>query len=572
MEMLFLFAFSFGKHSAAAMVHFAFLVALAWMMFSYGRRAGFPLAGAAGSLLVFATPVVGVDATSAYNDVAVAAIAFALFYLLQVWDRERTSRLLAAIGLVAGFAYATKYTAWVAVPYALGFVVWKSRRFRDVLVVGVCAAILIGPWMAKNWLWVQNPLAPFYNRVFPNAHVGVNFEKEYREYLTTYDLKSRREIPLQVTIHGALAGVLGPVFLLSPIALLALRRREGRHLLFAAAVFGATYFTNIGTRFLIAPLPFVALAMMVALNRIPSLAVAVALLHCILSWPSVVRRYTAVNDWHLRKIPYREALRIKPEDGFLASNLPYYRVTRMVEQSAAPGSTVFTFTPIPEAYTSRRILVAYQSTDNLIGQRLVFMGFNREHAPVWRLRFVFPRQPLRGVRIVQTNSAPDVWSMHELRIFDGGREWPRDPHWLLTAHPDPWDLSNLLDGNLMTFWLCGDTLHPGQFVQAEFGQAETADSVRIETTPSQWGIRLRLEGEDAAGAWHTLAPQFEVMENAPTPPDLRRMATAELKRRGIDYLLIFDGEFGADDLQKNAELWGIRQVGEEQGARLYQLR
>ena len=29
-EMLFLFAFAFGRHSAASMVHFAFLLALAW--------------------------------------------------------------------------------------------------------------------------------------------------------------------------------------------------------------------------------------------------------------------------------------------------------------------------------------------------------------------------------------------------------------------------------------------------------------------------------------------------------------------------------------------------------------
>ena len=32
-EMLFLFAFAFGRHSAAAMVHFTFLVALAWQIY-----------------------------------------------------------------------------------------------------------------------------------------------------------------------------------------------------------------------------------------------------------------------------------------------------------------------------------------------------------------------------------------------------------------------------------------------------------------------------------------------------------------------------------------------------------
>src|SRR5665811_1034723 len=46
-EMLFLFAFAFGKHSAAALVHLAFLLALVWQIFSYARRRGFPVVGQA---------------------------------------------------------------------------------------------------------------------------------------------------------------------------------------------------------------------------------------------------------------------------------------------------------------------------------------------------------------------------------------------------------------------------------------------------------------------------------------------------------------------------------------------
>jgi hypothetical protein len=52
---------------------------------------------------------------------------------------------------------------------------------------------------------------------------------------------------------------------------------------------------------------------------------------------------------------------------------------------------------------------------------------------------------------------------------------------------------------------------------------------------------------------------------------LRRAVAAELKRRGIDYLLLFDTDNGADDLRLNADLWGIRPAGEYKGARLYQL-
>jgi hypothetical protein len=177
---------------------------------------------------------------------------------------------------------------------------------------------------------------------------------------------------MHVTTHGSLAGLLGPVFLLSPLGLLALRRREGRRLLFAALVFGANYFGNIGTRFLIPVLPFVALAMALALNSAPRLMLAVAVTHAVISWPSIVTRYCRFDAWHLVKVTVREALRIKPEDGFLESNLPYYGAARMIERATPPGATIFSLAPIPEAYTSRIIRVGYQSAANIVTRQLLW--------------------------------------------------------------------------------------------------------------------------------------------------------------------------------------------------------
>jgi hypothetical protein len=570
-EMLFLFAFAFGRHSAAAMVHFAFLLALVWQVFGYGRRAGFPVAGACAAVLVFASPLVGVDGTSAYNDVALAAIAFTLFHLLCMWAENQSQRLLVAIGLVAGFAVATKYTGWLAVPYALGFVAWKRGRARELCCVALGAAMMIVPWLAKNWIWVHNPVAPFFNELFPNPYVMVSFEKLFRHNLAVYELKSRWQIPMQVTTYGSLAGLLGPVFLLSPVALLALRRRQGRQLLFAALVFGANYFSNIGARFLIPSLPFVALAMAMVLSELPNLAVAVMLLHAFISWPAMVPRYCRPDAWRLSKVPWREALRIKPEDGYVESHLLNYGVDRMIERTTASGSTIFTFKPIPEAYTSRRILVEYESAANQISAAILWTAFLPEYAPTWRLRFAFPRQPLRAVRVVQTNTAEGQWNIHEFRVFDGARELPRQPRWRLTARPYPWGIQSAFDNSLATFWLCGDALHPGQFAQVNFGVPEAADAVTIETAPNQWGIRLKLEGQDVAGGqWKLLTPAPE-LSDAPRPLGLRRAVAEELKRRGIDYVLFFEDDMGADDLRGNADLYGIRQAGEYKGARLYQL-
>jgi hypothetical protein len=577
-EMLFLFAFAFGKRSAAALVHLAFLLALVWQMIAYGRRAGFHLAGVCAAFLVFASPVVGIDASSAYNDVAVAAIAFTLFQLLELWNSRRESasaqRLLVAIGLLAGFAYAAKYTAAVAVPYALAYVAWKSRRWRDVAVVAGCALLLIAPWMIKNWLWVHNPLSPFFNNWFPNPYVSSAFENEYKQYLAHYELTSRWQIPMQVTTYGRLSGLLGPVFLLAPVALLAAFRREGRHLLVAALVFGATYFSNIGARFLIPPLPFVALAIALVLSRVPAAAWAVVLLHAYLSWPSIVPKYGREDAWRLHGFPWREALRRRPEDAYLERWLPFYGAVRLIEIATPPGSTIFTPDPVPEAYTSRRVLVEYYSTENQVTGRLLRTGAVPEYAPTMSLRFAFPRQALRGLRVVQTGSPSgaggDLWSIHELRVFDGSRELPRRPQWRLRARPYPWGIQNAFDNSVVTFWISGDSLRPGMYVQVDFGGTEQADSLEIDTAPNQWQVHLKLEGLPPAGNWKLLADSPRQSEQA-QPLGLRRAVADELKRRGIDYLLIFDSDLGADDLRRNAGLWGIRQVGESKGARLYQL-
>ncbi len=574
-EMLFLFAFAFGRHSAAALVHFAFLLALVWQMIAYGRRAGFPVAGACAALLVFVTPVVGIDAASAYNDVAAAAVAFTLFYLLQLWDAERSRQLLIPIGLVAGFGYAIKYTAWIGVPYAIGFAIWQGRRsggLRQGSIIGAAAALLVVPWMGKNWLWVRNPLAPFFNNIFQNPYLTYSFESGYRHDLATYDLPSLWRIPGALTMSGALAGILGPVFWLSPLALLALRRREGRRLWLAALVFGANYFSNIGARFLIPPLPFVALALALAFGTGAAgrtLAMVVALAHAALSWPSIMLRYSPAGIWAIEKVPWREALRVRPEEEYLRSHLINYGVDPLIERCTAPGATIFSFQPVPESYTSRRILVSYESQEGLIDGLTLRTAFHPAWQPAWRAGFTFDRQPLRAIRIEQTAQGAKQWRIHEWKAFDGAAELPRSA-WRMTAEPFPWGIERSIDGNLATFWQCGENLRPGMYVEADFGTTTNVDSVLIQTSPNQPDLRMQLEGQEASGNWKLLAREPDVSEAH--VPDLRRAAIEELKRRGIGYMLIFDTDDIAADLRARIADWGVEPAGQSGGATLYKLQ
>ena len=78
-------------------------------------------------------------------------------------------------------------------------------------------------------MWVGNPFAPFLNRWFPNSLYSPAMEASYLAGLREiHGITHWWQIPLDLTLYGAnLPGFLGPVFLLSPFALLALRFPQG---------------------------------------------------------------------------------------------------------------------------------------------------------------------------------------------------------------------------------------------------------------------------------------------------------------------------------------------------------
>src|SRR5262249_27554056 len=143
-----------------------------------------------------------------------------------------------------------------------------------------------------------NPVAPLANAIFPNPYFHQETIAGLSAYLRDYGGVSWREIPLQLTVRGdVLQGILGPVSVLLVLSLLALRNKEGTILLAAAFVAGVPWFFNIGTRFLIPALPFLALALF---NNLPRAVGGIVLaLHLVASWPSVIRYYAPPGVWAL---------------------------------------------------------------------------------------------------------------------------------------------------------------------------------------------------------------------------------------------------------------------------------
>jgi hypothetical protein len=355
LEMLFLVAYSLGGMPAAAMVHFAFLCALAGLLICHGRRMGFPKAGLFAAVLVFASPVVGLDGVSAYNDVALATCIYAVFYLAEVFREEAASKALVLCGLLAGFSFAIKYTGWMVLPYAAVAVGnWRVLPY---------AAAVAGPWLVRNSFWVGNPVAPFLNRWFPNSFYSVDLEVAYVSDLRHIEgFHHWWEVPLDLAIYGAkLPGFVGPVFLLAPIALLALRYPIGRRLLGAAVIFSLPVWLNPSARFLIPGIPFLAMAMALAMQHSPGVLPALAGFHCLLAAPAVMPGYCADWAWRLRSMPVRVALGRDPEDPYIRRFVPDYGLKKIVEEYIPKDKQIFSFATRPEAYLDRRIIVGYES-------------------------------------------------------------------------------------------------------------------------------------------------------------------------------------------------------------------
>jgi dolichyl-phosphate-mannose-protein mannosyltransferase len=569
-EMLFLFGFSIGRHSAAAIVHLLFLLTLPFGMLACARRFGNPSAGVAGGLLFFLSPVAGRDGTVAYNDVALACVLFACFSVLQIWREHRRASLLFAAGLLAGFAYAVKYTGGLAIIYALALVVFHCRRkfLRPAILVTAGAFLMMAPWLLKNIIVVHNPFMPFANRIFANPYLYASTEQEITYYVIHPPGIQPRDLPLEATIHGREDGLVGPIFLLAPLMLLALGHRTGRQLLLAAVIFVLPYLGNVSTRFLLPCLPFVALAMMWTISRWKILAIPLLLVHAIASWPAVLDRYSGPGCWCLQSPDWHDSFRRRPPEDYLRENASDYSIGLLLNQRVPAGDRILTTSTLQSAYHARDVIDPW---NNSYGVRLVAAlnaAFDPAWQPLWRHDFHFDERSVRGIRLVETARAVSGnWNIFEVRIYRAGVELPRAAQWRLKAWPNPWEVQSAFDNNPVTRWTSGQALTPGMYLQVDFGQEQTIDEVVVECAHVPEEMRMRLESTGG----QLLAASAD-LRDAPVLPRLRRAAIETLKSSGINWLLVNDRDGGAADFRDRAAQWGIESVATDGPYRLYRLQ
>ncbi len=539
-EMLFLFAFSIGHHSAASLVHFSFLILLPVIMLLYGIRFGLSFSSALVAVIVFVTPLIGRDGSVAYNDVALAVSVMATAYLLQIW-RHGSSRALA----------------------------------KNVLLPSVTIAIICVPYLARNWFWFHNPIAFFGNSIFPNPYFHVSFEESYTHSMAHLNGVTWGDLPRELTVGGSkIPENLGPVYVLAPVALAGVFWPETRFLLLTAAAAGGSFVGNKDARFLISAIPPLMMAVAFVLGRLPRPSLVLYLtagVQLVLSWPGVARNFSLpdVPGPSLDSVSWPAALRKEPEDSYLAKRDDAYVMARQIEKRIPKDQVVLALRGgAAQSYTARFILSSYRSAVAEKAFDLIYANEDSATEPRWRWTAHFTRALARQVRISQLAASPELWTINEIHLLRGGKRLPAAPQWRWNAYPNPWDIGFLFDGREVTRWRSWEQMRPGMYVQVEFIRPELIDGVDFLSGNDPSATKMDPRLLDDSGHW---LPAVSVGWHQDPPVDLRRAATQELQRQGIRYLLISQDAWDAHVFREDPQLWGIHELASTNQATLYEI-
>ncbi len=556
MEMLYLHAFAFGKHSATAIVHLAFLFALVELIRTYAVRAGIPPAA---GLLVLASPVVGIDAASAYNDLALTAALFAGFWMMERWREEADDRLLWLVGLMAGFAFALKYTAFLALPYA---VVCLGRRLSWLRLarISVAASVMILPWLIKNLVFTGNPVAPFANTWFPNDVFDPALEIAYRTYLGfNPDQPRLAQIPFLVLADGfRLGGLLGPVFYLAPLVLFSRAR-----FVWPALLFAGPFLLNLGARFLIPGLPFVSLGMAQVLGRFRFVWPLVLVLHLLLGWYPVTHAFAHIYAWHIKEFNWRAALRLETEAQFLGRKVVEYPM--FAELQKLRGGKVLTYAQFGDSYAGVEMITGTLSRRGVEMREMLWVAREAKRDPLPGQQYWFPQARLTGVRVGERLLDGEALLATEIHIYHLLDEVSLSQASVRTE-PRSMESRFLVDGNPLTRWRGDQDPTRRSFLEATWTQPVLLSRLVLEGAPS---VPVVLEGRGQDGQWRELGAKAQATWLP--RPDLRPYAVRALRQQGVRWVMLNRDDFGRAEMEADPAGWGTRLVAQGGGQWLFEL-
>ena len=589
-EMLYLFAFAFGRHDAPKLVHFAMFGATVAALPPLGRRMGFPVAAWTAAALYSLTSVVATDAVTAYNDCALGFFLLMLFYALVVRRQEGGRGWPLVIGALAGFCVAVKLTAVFAAAGAAVEVAF-SRNRRAFVRFALVAAFFSLSWPARNLAIAGNPAAPFLNRYFPNPHVGVRWEQDFREYFKLYrwprelrGVTDYLELPLEAAVRGVRhGGVIGPVILALPLlALVGWRRKWTPALLTASALALFPYLSNSGTRFLIPGLPLACLAGALAVERLrvgwrAPAGFLLVLMQAALMWPPWMHYWRGEDSfWHLEDAPWDVVTGVEGREQYLGRLVENYSMMQALKVKVPPRGRVFALHSVPDAYYPGEVITSH---DGRLGEELareMMMAVEQDFRPTRVTRLSWDARETFGLRLRQTASEEHSWwAIAEVELIQGeGTVGALPADTRVDSDLAYWATGRLFDGDPLTLWRTWRRLAPAS-LSFEWSQPRPVAGIVIRAPWGQHYPAYEIDAKSTDGEWSAVQYGLELQRLEDDIPAVKARAHEALLEEGIRAVVGKVGGGGQalllEHIERDPSSWGLEEAWRLGGERIYRV-
>ncbi len=163
-ENVYLWALGMGSERAAQMIHLAWAVLAALLLWYWTLKVWNAETSRKALLLLAAMPALPMLASWAYADMALIYYAMAALYAFTKFRLTKTGAWLMLMAVVSGFAMSVKYTSFV-VPLTCGLLLVLNRPWRrsltNALQFSAIAILTALPYYGRNVILMGNPFYPF---------------------------------------------------------------------------------------------------------------------------------------------------------------------------------------------------------------------------------------------------------------------------------------------------------------------------------------------------------------------------------------------------------------------------
>ncbi len=279
-QILFTIALAAGSDSGAQWIHLVLALMLTVGIYALATRYFSRRVGLWALVIFWSSSLIGLTASSALIDHGLVLFEFLAVYSFLRWRDAHSTRELVLVGAALGMALAIKYLAFVPAGIIGVWVTIETLRasrspramFRNAALVAVIAALVAAPWYLRNWLWLGNPVYPFFtgyyglNGVMQKPTGALAGLGDWTGMGMGNDLSALLAFPFNVYIHWERFGVVtnraGPTlfFLLLPLYLFVAKSRVLNWLwLLCGLMFAAWWPLTQNLRYLMIIFPWLAI-------------------------------------------------------------------------------------------------------------------------------------------------------------------------------------------------------------------------------------------------------------------------------------------------------------------------